>query len=92
MLALLSAARTAARALYYLAELDELLDVFAALNGLEGVLSLHESGFAARVVAAAAHALDEAGALDALLEATDKVYRALAVVFLHLRVNSHVGR
>jgi len=86
----LAAARPAS-ALNDLAKLNELLDVLAALNCLECVLAAHESRLGARVVAAAAHTLDEAGTLDALLEPADKVYRGFAVVFLDFCVNSHVA-
>lgn len=85
------AARTALAglALDQFAELDELHDLFAALDGFQGVLADDGAGLHARVVAAGAHTGNNLGALHALLKAADKVYRRFVFVLADLRINCH---
>ena len=73
------------------AQLDELLHFLAALYDLERVLAADLLGLDTQEVAARAHAVKKARALDALLKAADKVHRAFAFVLLDFRIN-HMRR
>ena len=68
------------------AQLDELLHFLAALYDLERVLAADLLGLDTQEVAARAHAVKKARALDALLKAADKVHRAFAFVLLDFRI------
>ncbi len=70
--------------------LDELLDLFAALDHFESMFALHLLRLVAGVVAALAHLLDEPDALDTLRKTADKINRCFALVFGDFCVNCHV--
>lgn len=88
----LAAARPAGGAGLHFAELDELLDLSAALDDLECLLAAHIARLDAGKVAAGAHALDKARALHALGKTADKINSRFVLVFTNLRLYAHVQR
>ncbi len=56
------------------------------------MLTAYKAGFATRVIATAAHLLDETGALYAFGKAADQIYRRFIIVFADLCVYCHAGR